>query len=435
MFKYALGLCLTLCFSTSSFLAPVHAQAASPGFSTEPLSYAPPIFSANYTLNASGEAIVFDGLTVERFAADGTSLQLYGSLPAFGFPSFVVLSENQQYGLLGESSNGEIYSLDLALGTITLLGTLSFNYDAVIDRDGIAYISAAGTAPFGFNGLYRIDLAGAGTFEQVAQVPGFSGPLALEANGDVLLALADSPNRIIRYTSTQLAGGMLLSEADGQAISTNWNGLAFMTVEPETGNILVAEHDFVTFTDPGRIHIVDGDKASSKVVYEATPGFSIARLQLFGDGISPAIFSSFQPERGGTLMFSQTDFFSLAERRVVRPQRPAMVLAGDGATGSGDVELVCTGAYPNADIAIAYAISGGDSPFEIPVDIDGIPVFWTLKIPTQALVPTLIATDANGRAAFSFSNPGSVLTGLLTLQVAIIDDQNNVVGSSPSASL
>lgn len=435
MFKNALGLCLTLCFATFSPFSAIHADGAAPGFATEPLAFAPPAFNATFTLNASGETIIFDGITVERIAADGTMLQLYGTLPAPTFPSFVVLSDDQQYGLIGESSNGEIYSIDLKLGTLTLLGTLDFNYDAVIDRDGFAYISAAGTVPFGSNGLYRIDLAGVGTFELIAQVPGFSGPVAVEANGDVLLGLADSPNRIVRYNSAQLSGGVVLSELDGQAVSTDWNGLAFITVDFETGNVLVAEHDYVTFTDPAKIHIVDGDKASSKAIYEAQAGLSISRLQFFGDEVSPAIFSAFQPERGGTLLFSMTDFAAFTERRVIRPKRPSIVFAGDGATGAGAGELVCINAYPNADIVIAFAFSTGDSPHEIPVIVEGLPLFWTLKIPTQDLVPSLISCDANGRASFSFTNPGGVLTDLLTFQAAIIDDAGAVVGSSPAASL
>ena len=435
MFKNALGLCLTLCFASFSPMTTIFADGASPGFATEPLPYTPPIFNATFTLNASGETIVFDGNTVERVAADGTSLQVYGTIPALSFPSFAVLSEDHQYALVGESSQGEIYSIDLKLGTLTLLGSLEFNYDAVIDRDGFAYISAAGNVPFGSNGLYRIDLEGAGTFELVAQVPGFSGPVALEANGDVLLALADSPNRIIRYTSAQLNSGSVLSDLDGQVVSTDWSGLAFMTSDPETGNVVVAEHDYVNFIDPAKIHIVDGDKASSKAIYEAPAGFSIARLQLFGDEVSPAIFDSFQPERGGTLLYSVTDFFSTTERRVIRPKRPSLALAGAGVSGSGSVEIVCINAHPNADIAIAYNLSVDDSPFEVPVFADNRPLFWSLKVPTQALVPSLISSDANGRASFTFNNPGAVLTGMLTFQAAIIDASGEVVGTSPAASL
>ena len=181
MQKFALGLGLTLCFSLLPFSSNLHAQGAEPGYMSEPLELALPIFNASFTLNENGETIVFDGLTVERYAPDGTSLELYGTLPGFGFPSFVVVSNNRRYGLVGESSNGVVYALDLRLGTLTAIDTLTFNYDAAIGDDGIGYVSAAATGISGVNGIYRIDTEGTNMFELIATVPGFSGPVALPA--------------------------------------------------------------------------------------------------------------------------------------------------------------------------------------------------------------------------------------------------------------
>ena len=430
MYKFALGLCLSAVLSSLAF-----AGETRPGFDTRSLDFAPPIFNATFTLNSTGETILFDGNTVERIAPDGTSLQTYGTLPGFGFPSFVTLSEDRNFGLVGENSTGVIYSLDLKAGTLTSIGTLAFNYGATIDRDGVAYISAAATASPDFNDIYRIDLAGAGIFELIAQVPGFSGPVALESNGDLLVGLAADPDRVVRFTDAQVNGGVQLSEGDSQLVTTNWNGIAQMTVDHKTGNLFIAEHDFLFFTDPAVVYRAGTDKSNSEEIHTVDPGLSIGSIQLFSSGTNDAIFSSFQPERGGTMVLASTDFFSTTERVAIRPVRPRAMLAGPGFSGPGDVTFICERAFPGEKILIVFGQTSGLKPHEIAIPVDGIPFFWSLNTGAQSLVPGLKSVDTNGRATYTFDNTGGTLTGLFSFQAAIIDDSGALVGCTPVVSL
>ncbi len=399
------------------------------------MPFTPSIFNASYTLGSSGETILFDGTTVERFAPDGTSLQVYGTLPGFAFPSFVTLSENRNFGLVGENSTGGIFSLDIAAGSLTPIGTLDFNYAATITRDGVAYISAASTGSPDLNDIYRVDLAGAGAFELIAQVPGFSGPVALESTGDLLVGIASTPDQVIRFTDAQINGGVPLSELDAQLVTTNWNGIAQMTVDPKTGALYIAEHDYVNFVDPATVYRAGSDKSNSTEIFAADAGFTVGAIQLFSSGLNEAIFSAFQPERGGTMVLAMTDFFSTTERRVIRPKRPVAVLAGPGVGGPGDVTFICEGAYPGAKIAIAFAQTFGNFPHEFAIPVDGIPFFWSLNIPQQSLVPGFKKVDANGRATFTFTNTGGTFTGVLSFQGAILDEDLNLIGATSAVHL
>ena len=199
------GVVLTLCTLVSSAAA----TDVEPGLAESVLGFAPPLFGVSATFS-TGAVIAFDGQLIERYSANGVLLQTYATLPAFVFPSFIVLSPNEAFAVAGESSTGDILRIDIGTGAVTTLTSLANNYDAFIDPANDVFISAAASVS-GMNDLIRVDPS-SGIPELLAQVPGFSGPIARRANGDLLLGLSDTPNRVISYTAAQLVGGVVLDE-------------------------------------------------------------------------------------------------------------------------------------------------------------------------------------------------------------------------------
>ena len=97
-----------------------------------------------YASMLDGSYIVFDGMDVEHRGASGALIQRFASFPFYRFPSFVTLNGDATKAYFGESSNGDVYELDLVTGQLLPIANLTFNFDmAIDDAQGVGYISAA----------------------------------------------------------------------------------------------------------------------------------------------------------------------------------------------------------------------------------------------------------------------------------------------------
>src|SRR5262249_27025005 len=74
-----------------------------------------------YATLSSGNRVDFDGLAVNLVADDGTVLLPLGSVPQYVFPSFVRVDAAETFALVGESSNGDIFKVNLAGAGLTTL--------------------------------------------------------------------------------------------------------------------------------------------------------------------------------------------------------------------------------------------------------------------------------------------------------------------------
>lgn len=411
-------------------------QGASPGFQDAALAFSPPLFSASATLSG-GDVLVFDGVTVDRYDAAGLFQESYLTLPGFTFASFVAVSPDETFALVGESSNGELHRIDLVLGGSSLLATVAFNYDATIDpAGGVAWVSAASAVP-GSNDLVEVDLGSGATAVKVT-VPGFSGPVALEANGDLLLGISDSPNRVVRFTAAQLAGGGPLAEGDGELVTTGWSGISYLLSEPESGAVLVVENDFVTFTQPTILARAGADPASSSALYTAGPGISLGKPQLFVDTGDPQRFVAFQPQTGGRAVFSTTDFFSSNDRVEVRPKRATASVSGPGVGQftQGLVTYTVHDALPGGIVALYFGLSATFDPMETAYTVSPWPdpLFWGLDASTHAFIAFPFLVDANGEASFTYYDPG-IIGGDVAMQAALGDEDFNLIGTATGAVL
>ncbi len=424
---------LALALALSS---PAAADGPAPGFSSNPLPFSPPVFGVSATFDG-GDVLTFDGEVMERVTVDGTRVQTYGTLASPVFASFAVIAPDESFAVVGESSTGVLYRIDLASGSVSPLTSLTSNYDAVIDASGSIYVSA-GTMP-GMNDLFRVDST-TGDVDHVAQVPGFSGPVDLDATGNLFLGIAQFPNRIVRYSPAQLAGGSLLSEADGVLVTTGWNGISYLLIDQETDNLFVVESDFVNFTDPPVVYRALSGKAFSEAVFVAPDSlFSFGKLELETDASHPAIFRAFQPELGGRLTVPVTDFGAFASERVsIQPRRPTAQVSGPG-TGpgnSGPIEYTVEGAFPGGAILLGFGLASTLDPVESAYIIhpDVPPIFWGLNAGQHKFVQLRLAVDAGGKATFTVFNPG-FYGAFIAFQSGLTDSNLEIVGSAPSVVL
>lgn len=418
------GVALTL------FLAPaLRADQPAPGFSSGTLAYSPPLFSVTAELSG-GDVIVFDGAFLDRVTDTGVLVDNYATFSPPVFASFVELAPDESYALVGESSNNEIYHVDLGTGAATLVATVELNYDAAIDAAGTAWISGFDSTQ-GMNALVELEVA-TGTTVTRGLFTGFSGPLALEASGDLLFALTSTPNRIVRFDAADLAGSATLTEMDGTLVTTGWSGLAYIATDAESDEVLVVENDFVTFTDPTTVWRVGADPASSRMLYEAGAGESLGKPRLATSSSDLAVFREFQPASGGELVLPATDFTTFAARRVLEPARPVSGVSGPG-VGIGQVGVIdfeVSGAEPGGLVVVYYGLAADFFPTENVFQYTGTPpLHWSLDVNEQGVIPFPFLVEPDGTFTFSFYNSGFA-SGFLAMQAALSDVNLNLVGTA-----
>jgi hypothetical protein len=281
------------------------------------------------------------------------------------------------------------------------------------------------------NGLVAVDST-SGATDTRGLFPGFSGPVTIEASGDLLLAVADSPNSVLRFTAAQLAGSAMLADTDGELVSTGWRGVSYMASDPETGELFLVENDFVTFVDPTAVFLAGADPTSSRLVLEAAAGESFGKLELSTSAGDAEVFFPFQPATGGELVVPATDFATLAERRSVRPVRPTSTATGPG-TGFGTQGLITfsvTDAEPGGLVWLFFGLASDFDPAEAPVLFPGTPpLFWGLDLAAHGGVPFPLLADPNGEVSFTFYDTG-LLGGFVAMQAALSDLNLNLIGTA-----
>ncbi|MDP6368410.1 MAG: hypothetical protein QF615_02295, partial [Planctomycetota bacterium] len=231
-----------------------------PGFAITASSPAP-AYGASYATLSDGRIVTFDGASFDLFAADGTLLQNLGTLPAAVWASFVEIDPSETYALIGESQSGDVFSVDLSGAGVTTVANLPYNFDAVFDTDPhFALISAAICGWGCGNDIVRLEVA-TGTVTPLAQIAGPSGPLALNALGELYYGTQDpaypappASTDIIYWTAAQLASGAPLDETNATLLAAGFDGASALAVDPASQNLFVAEN---LYGVSGKIHQLD----------------------------------------------------------------------------------------------------------------------------------------------------------------------------------
>lgn len=418
---------LTLAFLVPSVrAAPVASDAIFPGYAPQdehPIG----LFDAYATL-PNHDRLVFDGVSVRREAEDGTFLQLLGTVSSPVYASFVRVDPTSTFALVGESSRGKIYRVDLGGAGFHVLTDLDYNFDARFEDAGHALVSAA---PCGFscgNEIYRVDLA-TGTASLLASVSGPSGPIALAANGDLYYGVnPDFPvvtGSIVRWSAAQVSSGALLTEGSATVLASGIDPASAMEIEPVFGHLFVTQSVW-----SGTSHVVEygpsghvfGSVAAST---EFLSGVEFVRTQ------GPGSFQAFQPA-GVQLLYRATDYTAnTSSIRSVRTRRPRAYTSGPGLTGPGMVDFTVTGAQPNASFLVMMGVAANYAPNETAYDFGtflfhtGMPLAGIRRLGS-------VATDGNGDGTYQFFNPGG-LQGTRVFQGLIRGADGLFVGSSTEA--
>lgn len=393
--------------------------------------------SPSYGSLIDGSYVVFDGYDIEHRSAGGALIRRFASLPAYKFPSFVRIAPDGSTAYIGESSSGQIWSVDLGSGGLTALANLTFNFDLAFDTDpGFAYVSAA-TGGFGFNSVHRMDLSSGATTE-VASVTGFSGPLAVDDFGDVLLARlsgqfpapAGSAD-ILRFDDADLDGGTVLSEADATVSFGGLNGCSSLQYD------MLDQQYFLMETSAGASGF---GSELWRIAADGTPLEQVAESTVFSGGIEivdagiGTRFGPYQPNYVG-LRFVESDCFGsgTTQRVSVRPLRPAGTFSGPFQGTPGNASFVLDGGIPGGFASLWLARSGSFSPADIVTDQGGLfPIALRATASSFGRRFPMVPLDASGHAQLDFVQD-PVFEGALLAQWLVYDAAGSLVTSSTFA--
>jgi len=399
--------------------------AAEPGVLIDPFSAGFDVFGVSRTLS-NGDLITFDGLAIERRDATGALLTTYTTLGGAVFPGMIAVDAAETRAVVGESSTGDLFEVDLVGGGVTTLANVPFNYDGAFEPGGDLLVSAAVTGSG--NDVVRVTPTGTVTF--VANVPGFSGPVALDPAGNLFVGIIDpffapGSNRVLLFSAAQLTAGPLLGEPDAVLYSSGWDNAAYLAFDGASMELYLVENDFLADSE---VYRVGASKASSERIAAGPLGTSMASLELAPGG-GPAVFAAFQPAAGGVLRYNLTDFgLSSLDRFAVTPARPALSIASTGGAGPATVEVA--GGLPDGTFVLFFGPAGSFDPAEVALTVGGLPpIFWGLDVGTHRFLPFLLPLDATGTGSFSFFDPGG-LAGQVAFQALVTDPVGDVLGSS-----
>jgi hypothetical protein len=391
--------------------SPARLDTASPGLEiAQHVAVAP--FAQIGSIDAD-TVVVFDGSTIARFELATGGSTTVATLPGFVFPSFVVVEPDHGHALIGESQNNDILRVDLASGAVATVVNLNFNFAAVIEDAGHALVSAAVLGLGHPNQILRVDLA-SGATTQVADVTGYSGPLARAANGDLYYGQPlpqPATQNVLRWTKAQVESGLLLTENDATVFASGFDSVSSLAIDPATHHVFVAESRFGA-TSEIEEYAPDGSFVASLL---AAPNW-IAGLEVLAD-VGPGSFQSFQPS--GTLLRYQTsDFFSSADCATLRPRQATASVSGSGLGGPGDVTLSIAGAYPNASVFVVRAPSWAYAFPEVALPFGNFLLHTGLPLSYFQGGGVWLATDGAGRASVTLAGHGGgaaqyVLQGLV----------------------
>lgn len=418
-----LGAALAACLPAATAAA----DTPSPGYQLE--AAVKPAFGAATATFPGGDVVTFDGWSVDRWQADGTFVQNLASFATYLYPAFVLADAQTETVVIGESTQHDLFVVPLDASGPRWVANVFANYDAAFLSPQEVLVSAA-TGGFGLpNEIVRVHLV-SGSVSSVAHVPGPSGPIALDAGGNLYYATQDTgfpaapgSTDVITWTPSQVqAGG--LSQLDASAYATGFDGASSMGFDPVSGRLYLAETNFGL--SEYRIVQVENDKAGSPVVVDG--GDWISNLELVS-GPGAASFEAYQPADGTNLKYNTTDFATYDHTVTVRPRRPTLSITGPGTVGVGEVTLAADDAPPGGTLYLIYGRQIHTTPFETTHTFPGFLLHTRLTLGKIRRVPFLIPVDGAGHGELTIWNPG-ILQGLNAYQYLVGDAFGSLHGST-----
>jgi len=422
------------------FALPATSQnTTAPGFQelgALPIPALDPFVNPAFASLSSGEIITFNGASIDLHDAAGAPLMTLGSLPTFGFPSFVIVDPTETFVVIGESSFGGLWRCDVVGGGLTHIIDVPFNFDADFDSNAAwIYVTSSPGFGSGINRIIRVNV-NSGVRQLVAETAGVSGPIEVDDAGDLYYAsipgffVPTGSVDILHWTSAQLLAEPFENEFTATVFSSGYDGGSSLERDPISGHFFLCESVFGQPTP-----IVEIDAAGTTLAPIATTDYSGGQLEIHA-GPGTGTFQAYQPAnvrlRYNTTNYNQSDPFDILSSEIVTvaPARPVAMLTGP-TSGPASKTLTITGAAPNSSILVLFGSVGFYQPNEVILPLPGIDFPFHSALPQQYVrrlnVP--VATDASGTAVFNYFDPGS-LHGTQVLQALIRDAQNLTIGTS-----
>ncbi len=414
-------------------LAAVNAAAqgvTQPGFELVSSNPNPAPFST-FASVGDGTRVHFDGSSVTHLNDDGSFIQTLHVFPGFLFTGAIAVDPSRDSVLIGESTNGDLFRVEMDGSGATFLDTLPFNYSASYASPGVAYVSAAVCGWACGNDIFRIDTLALATTHK-AHVSGPSGPIAFGANGDLYYGTSTDTfpappgaGALWRFSAAALSGGALLGDADADVLSAGVDLISSIAVDPVMNDIVIATNRFdASFNVIADELLLLKPNGSIKDVVSESSGFYRSHVELQG-GRGIGHFRAYQPE-GVLLSWLESD-----QIHSLIPRRPTSAVLHNG---GGSYSFVVTGAEPNGAMLLTFGDSsfhqGVESSYQLSFDFlfhTGLPINKIRRV-GQFLMPC----DATGTATFPFWDGGS-LAGTVVFQGVITDTAGSFIGSSEAA--
>ena len=297
------------------------AFAAEPGYvACERATLAPDLIVGGLAYGPDGSLLVYLGADLLRLFADGgQSLLSSFDPPVFG--SFLALAPTPGVVLFGESSAGNIYSVPLDGGERSLLDHVSNNYAVAFDPKGRGYVST------GANGRQEIVLLDSDPRNTprplIVNMPGFSGPLAVDDAGNLYYGTADflaSSQSLYRFSRAQLEAAVTGDPVDfsaGELLLGGFGGFSQMLFHED--HLIFSDLGFTT--GAGRVErlaVADEFEMESLFVTPHPDGVvSATHIAILpgDDSFTVGVGSS-----GGRLAVVYSDFVSVQGLTEIRPQ-------------------------------------------------------------------------------------------------------------------
>jgi hypothetical protein len=330
-------------------------------------------------------------------------------------------------------ASGRIVRADLTTYQVTQYAIGVANaFDAVRLANGDLLLSANPTWPAS-GAASGVWLVGPGKVpRELLRLVGPSGPLALDAAGDLIVGeigpIAPPPPgtaRLLRIPAARVQQAILgasLTMADVSAIGAGWHGLY---------DLVVATDGRIVASDPASnlVHAtVPGGLTPAAVWCDVGAGRFATRMRWHDAANANTPFAGYMPaERAPALSVLCSDYVAASELVRIAPQRPRASVQPGPTLPPGAASLELTAAPP-LGLAVWFASVPTTAPEQPLAAFPGAPLWHGLD-PASAVAIAMAPIDANGAASVPWANPGGVPMAL-TVQALTLGAQAGVHGTA-----
>jgi hypothetical protein len=305
-----------------------------------------------------------------------------------------------------------LWRRDLAHGGESAVPLMANAFDLVVAPTGELLVSANPTwpAPGAASGIWWVDPTGAGNHRELIRLSGPSGPLAIDAAGDLYHATQSDrfptpPGsvRVLRFGAASwrdaLRTGQRLTAADATVVVGGLDGAYGLAVD-DRGNL------YVSSPNDGVVHRVLTRESRLDPDPLVAPRSGHGSLQLAFVEHGPATFDPFQPRDAGALFVLTADWASRVEVHELRPARPRLRAPGGPVAGPGTIRLELSG-LPARQPAWLLLNNLPLVPERPVVTLSGVPAWFGLDLTVPPIAGST-ATGAGGDATFDLPYPGGL---------------------------